>query len=224
MGIIRTHPPDLSMARSKPARVCRCGSDVLSRLVGGVARHIHSDHSVRPAIPLAAGRGDRHHVVSLSLHLAVERGSRGRDRDGPARSRPAPRRHSGRTPAVALGYHEWNALFQHHHVLHHPVDCLDPSQGWHTDVSTAAEAAEALKPFAGDAAGVLFAIGVIAVGFLAVPIMTTGAAYDFCQVMGWKSSLNAKPKDAKKFYAAIAGFTAIAIGMNFLGFNPMKAL
>jgi len=93
-----------------------------------------------------------------------------------------------------------------------------------TEIETAAQAAEALRPIAGDAAGILFATGIIAVGFLAVPIMTTGAAYDVCQVLGWKSSLHAKPKEAPAFYVLIAGFTLIAVGLNFLGFNPMKAL
>lgn len=93
-----------------------------------------------------------------------------------------------------------------------------------TEIATAAQAAEALRPIAGDAAGVLFAIGVIAVGFLSVPIMITGAAYDLCQVVGWKSSLHAKPKEAKQFYALIVAFTGCAVAMNFLGFNPMKAL
>jgi NRAMP (natural resistance-associated macrophage protein)-like metal ion transporter len=93
-----------------------------------------------------------------------------------------------------------------------------------TNIETAAEAAEALRPLAGDAAGAMFAIGIIAVGFLAVPIMTTGAAYDLCQVVGWKSSLHAKPRGAKLFYGVIAAFTAVAVTMNFLGFNPMKAL
>jgi Mn2+/Fe2+ NRAMP family transporter len=93
-----------------------------------------------------------------------------------------------------------------------------------TDIATAAEAAEALQPLAGEAAGVLFAVGVIAVGFLAVPIMTTGAAYDVCQAFGWKHGLHAKPSEAKAFYLLIAGFTVIAMCMNFFGFNPMKAL
>ena len=93
-----------------------------------------------------------------------------------------------------------------------------------TEINNAAEAAEALRPLAGDAAAVLFALGVIGVGFLAVPIMTTGAAYDLCQVVGWKHSLHAKPSEAKKFYAAIGVFTILAMSMNFLGFNPMKAL
>jgi NRAMP (natural resistance-associated macrophage protein)-like metal ion transporter len=92
------------------------------------------------------------------------------------------------------------------------------------EINSAAEAAEALRPLAGEAASVLFALGVIGVGFLAVPIMTTGAAYDLCQVMGWKSSLHAKPSQAKKFYACIGVFTVLAMCLNFLGFNPMKAL
>jgi NRAMP (natural resistance-associated macrophage protein)-like metal ion transporter len=94
----------------------------------------------------------------------------------------------------------------------------------HNDIETAAQAAEALRPLAGDAAGILFAVGVIGVGFLAVPIMTAGAAYDLSQVLGWQSSLHAKPREAKRFYFCIVGFTALAVGLNFLGFNPMKAL
>lgn len=93
-----------------------------------------------------------------------------------------------------------------------------------TDINTAAEAAEALRPLAGDAAGVLFALGVIGVGFLAVPVMTTGAAYDLCQALGWKQSLHARPAEAKKFYAVIGLITACAVGLNFMGINPMKAL
>lgn len=92
------------------------------------------------------------------------------------------------------------------------------------DIETAAQAAEALRPIAGEAAGVLFAAGVIGVGFLAVPVMTTGAAYDLAQAMGWRHSLHAQPSEARKFYVATGIVTVIAVGLNFLGFNPMKAL
>jgi NRAMP (natural resistance-associated macrophage protein)-like metal ion transporter len=92
------------------------------------------------------------------------------------------------------------------------------------DISSAADAAQALQPLAGEAAGILFALGVIAVGFLAVPVMTTGAAYDVCQVFGWNNSLNAKPAEARKFYGAIVIFTVIAMVMNYLGMNPMRTL
>jgi Mn2+/Fe2+ NRAMP family transporter len=93
------------------------------------------------------------------------------------------------------------------------------------DIETAAQAAEALRPIAGEGASVLFALGVIGVGFIAIPIMTAGAAYDVGQALGWKNcSLHAKPREAKKFYVAVAGFSAVAVGLNFFGLNPMKAL
>jgi NRAMP (natural resistance-associated macrophage protein)-like metal ion transporter len=92
------------------------------------------------------------------------------------------------------------------------------------DINTAADAAQALRPLAGNAAGLLFAIGVIGVGFLAVPVMTIGAAYDLSQTFGWKHGLHVKPKEAKKFYIAITVFTFLAMGLNFFGINPMKAL
>jgi Mn2+/Fe2+ NRAMP family transporter len=93
-----------------------------------------------------------------------------------------------------------------------------------TDINSAAQAAQSLAPLAGNAAKVLFALGVIGVGFLAVPVMTGGAAYDICQTLGWKYGLAKQPGQAKRFYGAIAFFTAVAIGLNYFGINPMKAL
>lgn len=92
------------------------------------------------------------------------------------------------------------------------------------DINTAAEAAQALQPLAGKFAELLFAIGVIGVGFLAVPVMTAGAAYDLCQTVGWRSGLHTPLRKAKAFYVTIVVVTAIAMGMNFLGLNPIKAL
>jgi Mn2+/Fe2+ NRAMP family transporter len=93
-----------------------------------------------------------------------------------------------------------------------------------TEIETAAEAAAALQPLAGESAKFLFAIGVVGVGFLAVPVMTTGAAYDLAQGLGRPSSLNAKPGEAPFFYGTIAVVTILAVLLNFLGLNPMKAL
>jgi len=92
------------------------------------------------------------------------------------------------------------------------------------EIETAAQAAAALEPLAGEGAKILFAIGVVGVGFLAVPVMTTGAAYDLAQGLGRPSSLNAKPSEAPLFYLSIAAVTVVAVLLNFLGFNPMKAL
>lgn len=93
-----------------------------------------------------------------------------------------------------------------------------------TNIETAAQAAEALRPLAGAGASVLFTLGIIGVGFLAVPVMTAGAAYDLAQAFGWRASLHARPGEAPRFYWAIAGLTGIAVVLNFLGFNPMRAL
>lgn len=93
-----------------------------------------------------------------------------------------------------------------------------------SDINSASDAAAALRPLAGNAASLLFALGVIGVGFLAVPVMTTGAAYDLCQSVGWRHGLYRKPAEAKKFYIAIAIFALLGIGINFFGVNPMKAL
>lgn len=92
------------------------------------------------------------------------------------------------------------------------------------NIESATQAAQSLRPLAGNAAGLLFALGLIGVGFLAVPVMTTGAAYDLCQSLGWKNGLHYKPAQAKKFYIAIAVFTLVAMGLNFTGINPMRAL
>ncbi len=92
------------------------------------------------------------------------------------------------------------------------------------DINTAAEAAQALRPLAGKAAGLLFAIGVVGVGFLAVPVMTISAAYNVCQSFGWKHGLHIDPSEAKRFYTAIVLFTLLAMGLNFFGINPIKAL
>jgi len=92
------------------------------------------------------------------------------------------------------------------------------------DINTAAEAAQALQPLAGKFAELLFALGVIGVGFIAIPVMTAGAAYDFCQTFSLRHGLNTPARQSRAFYAAIVIITAIAMGMNFLGLNPIKAL
>jgi NRAMP (natural resistance-associated macrophage protein)-like metal ion transporter len=94
----------------------------------------------------------------------------------------------------------------------------------HTGITSAANAAAALEPLAGEGAKYLFALGIVGVGFLAVPVMTAGAAYDLAQGMGRPSSLNARPHEARLFYGTIVGVTIVAVALNFLGLNPMRAL
>jgi NRAMP (natural resistance-associated macrophage protein)-like metal ion transporter len=93
-----------------------------------------------------------------------------------------------------------------------------------TDIESAADAAQALRPLAGNAASVFFAIGIIGAGFLAVPVLTGSSAYAVSETFGWECSLDDKPHEAKHFYAVIAATTLVGISVDFLGINPMKAL
>ncbi|MGH9517480.1 MAG: NRAMP family divalent metal transporter [Terriglobales bacterium] len=92
------------------------------------------------------------------------------------------------------------------------------------DINTAAEAAQALRPLAGKFAELLFALGMIGVGFIAVPVMTAGAAFDFCQTFRLRHGLHTPARLSRAFYSAIVIITLVAMGMNFLGLNPIKTL
>jgi len=93
-----------------------------------------------------------------------------------------------------------------------------------TQINSAADAAEALRPFAGNAARALFALGLIGAGFLAVPVLTGSAAYAAAEVFGWRHGLDRKPRRAKGFYAVIVGATLVGMLINYVGINPINAL
>ncbi len=93
-----------------------------------------------------------------------------------------------------------------------------------TGIASAAQAAEALRPIAGDLAFALFAIGVIGTGMLAVPILAGSAAYAVSEAFGWTEGLDRKPREAKAFYGVIAAATLGGVALNFIGIDPMKAL
>jgi Mn2+/Fe2+ NRAMP family transporter len=94
----------------------------------------------------------------------------------------------------------------------------------HTNIKSATEAALALTPLAGRLATVLFAIGLIGAGLLAVPVLTGSAAFAVAETFGWRSGLNEKPRHAKKFYGVIAASTLLGVLIDFAGINPISAL
>jgi NRAMP (natural resistance-associated macrophage protein)-like metal ion transporter len=93
-----------------------------------------------------------------------------------------------------------------------------------TEVSTAAQAAQALTPLAGRWASTLFVCGIIGTGMLAIPVLAGSAAYAVGESCSWNASLEKKPKEAMGFYAVIAVATLIGIALNFVGINPIRAL
>jgi Mn2+/Fe2+ NRAMP family transporter len=93
-----------------------------------------------------------------------------------------------------------------------------------TDVDTAQQAAEALKPVAGDFAFLVFALGIIGTGLLAVPVLAGSAAYAIGEALRWEVGLARKPMEARAFYGTLALATILGTILNFLPVDPIKAL
>jgi Mn2+/Fe2+ NRAMP family transporter len=92
------------------------------------------------------------------------------------------------------------------------------------DIQTSSQAAEALRPIAGEFAFMVFAIGIIGTGLLALPVLAGSAAYALGEVFKWPVGLSQRPNRAKAFYGAIALATAVGAILNFTALDPVKAL
>lgn len=93
-----------------------------------------------------------------------------------------------------------------------------------TNITTAAQAAEALRPFAGDTTYLLFAVGIIGTGLLAIPVLSGSSSYAMSEAMKWREGLYRDFKHAPAFYGVIILAMLIGIGLNFVGIDPIKAL
>jgi NRAMP (natural resistance-associated macrophage protein)-like metal ion transporter len=93
-----------------------------------------------------------------------------------------------------------------------------------THIETSAQAAEALRPIAGPFAFVLFCLGIVGTGMLAVPVLAGSAAYAVAETFHWKHGLDLKPHQARGFYAIVALATAGGVVLNFVGIDPIRAL
>jgi NRAMP (natural resistance-associated macrophage protein)-like metal ion transporter len=92
------------------------------------------------------------------------------------------------------------------------------------NIQTAADAANALRPIAGDQAYLLFALGVIGTGMLAIPVLAGSASYAMSECFGWKTGLYRKLSDANAFYGIIIISTLLGVAINFMGIDTIKAL
>jgi Mn2+/Fe2+ NRAMP family transporter len=93
-----------------------------------------------------------------------------------------------------------------------------------TEIETSRQAAEALIPLAGKFAGLLFTIGVLGVGFLAIPTLAGSAAYACAETFGWHQGLDARFKAARAFYGIVICSTLIGMALDFARISPVKAL
>lgn len=94
----------------------------------------------------------------------------------------------------------------------------------HTQIASATEAAQALRPVAGDLAATMLGVGLIGGGVLAVPVLSGSAAYALSEAFGWSFGLDKPASRAPQFYLVIALATILGIGINLLGINPIQAL
>jgi NRAMP (natural resistance-associated macrophage protein)-like metal ion transporter len=93
-----------------------------------------------------------------------------------------------------------------------------------TEIQTAAQAAEALEPFAGSASSYLFAIGIIGTGLLAIPVLAASSSYAIAESLGWREGLYRNLGQARAFYGVIIISMLVGLGINFIGIDPIKAL
>jgi NRAMP (natural resistance-associated macrophage protein)-like metal ion transporter len=93
-----------------------------------------------------------------------------------------------------------------------------------TDITSARQAAEALRPLAGNGAYLLFTMGLIGTGMLGVPILVGSCAYAVAEAAVWRGSMADKPRSARKFYAVMAVAMALGLALDYLGFNAVKML
>ena len=93
-----------------------------------------------------------------------------------------------------------------------------------TEIETSRQAAEVLGPLAGRFAAMIYTLGILGVGFLAIPTLSGSAAYALCETLKWKEGLDEKLKSARAFYAIIIASTAAGIALDFAKINPVKAL
>ena len=91
-------------------------------------------------------------------------------------------------------------------------------------IETVEQAAEALRPLAGESAYLLFAIGIIGTGLLAIPVLSGSLSYIFCETFGWEEGLDKKFHEARPFYMIIAVSLILGLSLNYIGITPIQGL
>lgn len=94
----------------------------------------------------------------------------------------------------------------------------------HIRIETAAQAAQALSPIVGRFDTVMFAVGLIGAGLIAVPVLAGASAYPLAELFGWNEGLDSPLRRAPGFYAALSAAVVVGVGRDFVGVDPVKAL
>jgi NRAMP (natural resistance-associated macrophage protein)-like metal ion transporter len=136
------------------------------------------------------------------------------------------RRGANKNDVRKMRFDVWTGMFLSNLVMFFIIAVCGATLYTHgiTNIETASDAAEALKPLAGEWAYILFALGIIGTGMLAVPVLAGSTAYALSESMGWKEGLYRKLNEARAFYGVIMISIIVGIIINFVGIDPIKAL
>ena len=190
----------------------------------GFTRYFYSIATARsPGLANVSGHPWHHHQP-LSIFLASVTGSRGRKSRWSPHARAPAGRNASRSSGTRNRRRRRHIFFQLGHVLHYLDHGADLASSRADHIETSKDAAEALRPLAGNFAAALFTFGVLGVGFLAIPTLTGSSAYAFAETFGWHQGLDAKFKSARAFYAVVVFSTLAGIGLNWARVNPVRAL
>lgn len=136
------------------------------------------------------------------------------------------RRHTEASEVKSMRIDVWSGMFLSNLVMFFIIAATGAvlfPHGIH-EIQTASQAAEALRPFAGDATYYLFAAGIIGTGLLAIPVLAGSSSYALAESLRWKEGLYRDLGQAKAFYGVIIISMLVGLGINFVGLDPMKAL
>ncbi len=136
------------------------------------------------------------------------------------------RRGTNMSEVKKMRFDVWTGMFISNVVMFFIIAVCGATLHAHgiTNITTAADAAAALRPLAGNSAYLLFAIGIIGTGMLAIPVLAGSAAYAISESFGWKEGLYRKLNEARAFYGVIIVAVIVGIVINFIGIDPIKAL
>ncbi len=136
------------------------------------------------------------------------------------------RRHTEASEVKSMRIDVWTGMFLSNLVMFFIIAAAGGILFPHgiTHITTAAQAAEALRPFAGNATFFLFAVGIIGTGLLAIPVLAGSSSYALAESMRWKEGLYRNLDQAKAFYGIIIISMLVGLAMNFIGLDPIKAL
>lgn len=136
------------------------------------------------------------------------------------------RRHTENSEVRRMRIDVWSGMFLSNVVMFFIIAACGGILFPHgiTHIETAAQAAEALRPFAGDATYFLFALGLIGTGLLAIPVLAGASSYALAESFRWKEGLYQNLQQAYAFYGVIIISMLVGLGLNFIGIDPIKAL